>query len=146
MPNATDGMNFKLYLLLINLTLNGHMWLEAIESALDNFQNNIRKVVVSFIEEDTECQKLGHLPKLECGKARMPASNAHGLVTREAHPSLWLCISFQIGSESLSFFLHPYRSLFPFLYYECSNSRQVARGGRTSCNMRRVGLAWPHAV
>lgn len=142
-------MNFKLYLLLINLTLNGHMWLEAIECALGNFQNNIRKVVVSFAEEDTECQKLGDLPKalkLECGKARMPASNAHGLVTRDAHPTLWLCISFQIGSESLSSFLHPYQSLFPFLYYERSNSRRVARGGSTSRHMRGVGLAWPHSV
>ena len=43
------------------LILNGHMWLVAmilghIAVESNNFQNSIRKVVISFREEDSECQ------------------------------------------------------------------------------------------
>lgn len=102
------------------------MWLVAI--ILDNtavvsvlnFINNIRKVVVSFIGQGCcMSEKLGDLSKalkLECGRARMPATKAtcsghqrRTLLHPPTNPLFQLFISFQTGSESISFFLHPYQ-------------------------------------
>ena len=56
MACVAEKLDLKFYLIL-----NGHMWLVAmilghIAVESNNFQNSIRKVVISFRKEDSECQ------------------------------------------------------------------------------------------
>lgn len=90
----------------------------AVEPVFNNFQKTSERWWYPFQKRTVSVSKaedLSEVLKPERGRARPPASKTtccgHQRYTpaSDPHPLSWLFISFQTGSESLSFFLHPYQ-------------------------------------